>query len=311
MIVSSKFDINTKDDAVVVIGNFDGVHLGHQSLFNKAFELAEKHDLKKICVTFEPHPKEYFSRLNNTDKLPRLTLFKDKCNLLIQSGFDLVWIMKFNKITANLSPNDFIKKLADNFNSKLLLVGQDFKFGKDRAGNIELLQQAARDYNFELVVAQDYLIDNQRVSSNLIREQLDSGKLSQVKKHLGRNYGFTGRVVEGQKKGRQIGYPTVNINVKPDQLLLAKGVYAVYITYKTQKYKAMANWGVRPTLSETPQLVLEAHMFDFNQNIYGQEVTIEFIEKVRDEKKFSSLMELQSQLAEDARVIKKILEDKV
>ncbi len=309
MIVRRGLEIKYKNDAVVAVGNFDGVHLGHQYLFKKVFDLARAKDLKKVCITFEPHPKEYFFRCRTDGKATkRITVFKDKISFLKKLGFDLVWVIKFNKTTADLAPKDFIDKLINNLNLKYLLVGKDFKFGKDRLGDTNLLYQAAEQYSFKLITAEDFVINNQRVSSNLIRGLLDLVALADVKKYLSRYYGFSGKVVDGQKKGKQIGYPTANIHVKATQLLLAPGVYAVFIIYKNKKYKAMANWGIRPTLSQVPTRVLEAHLFDFAQDIYGQEVIVEFVEKVRDEKKFSSLEELKLQLADDARVIKKKLE---
>lgn len=290
-------------DAAVTIGNFDGVHLGHQHLFDKLFSVAKQYNLKKVCLTFEPHPKDYFEGT----KTKRLTLLKDKIKLLQDYGFDIIWIISFNKKAANLSPIEFIEKIANNQRLKYLVIGEDFRFGKNRAGNCELLREYAKIYSFKLMTIPDYLINNQRAGSNLIRDIL-TDNLQLAHDYLGKSYGFTGKVVVGQQKGTQIGYPTVNIHVKPSQLKLARGVYAVFITYNQVKYKAMANWGIRPTMSNVPALVLEAHIFDFNQDLYGKDVYIEFIAKTREEKKFGSLEELKLQLANDAKVIKKQLE---
>ena len=301
-----KLNNKTQGGTAVTIGNFDGVHLGHQDLFNKLFKFAKNNSLMKVCITFEPSPKAYFHRNNLNSHHDRLTLTTDKLKSLRNIGFDLVWVINFNHGTANIAAQEFITKIIHTLNLKFLIVGRDFRFGKNRVGDFNLLKQYAGDNysNFVLELFDDYLVQGRRVASSLIKELLINDKQLEIAaQYLGRYYGFTGRVKLGQQTGRTLGYPTINIHVKPKQLLLDQGVYAVQVQYNQVRYNAMANWGVRPTIGSKLDLVLEAHLFDFNQEIYNQKVYIEFIKKIREEKKFNSLADLKNQLAMDASII--------
>jgi riboflavin kinase/FMN adenylyltransferase len=332
--------------SAVTIGSFDGLHLGHQQIFKKLF-LAAGTNLKKICITFEPSPKDFFNKINNkivktdsNNSFNRLTLFKDKINFLKQLGFDLVLVLNFNKNTAEISATDFINKVIEYLNLKYLVVGSDFKFGYKQEGDINFLKNyfnnkflletdpgsahfvlgwddsAKKLRHFEYI--ENYIINNIiniRVSSSVIKKiltatDIDTNNLELAKEYLGRYYGFTGKVKRGKQQGRLLGYPTVNINVKPNQLVLSIGVYIVYIYFKGKKYQAMANWGVRPTLNQQPELVLEANIFDFSTEIYNQDVYIEFIKKIRPEQKFQSIDQLKLQLANDKRLVKQYFENK-
>lgn len=286
--------------AAVTIGAYDGLHLGHQYIFKKLSEKAKRHQLIRVLITFEPRPADYFNNLNHSDKkTDRLTLLSDKLRILAQTDFDLIWIINFNSVTANSSADDFIAKINKIFKIHSLYIGHDFKFGKNRSGNFTFLEQQANIYHYQLFEMNSFQIDQIRVSSSYIRDlalNTTSSNLALIKKFMGRYYGFSGKVITGQKKGRELGFPTINIHVKPQQLKLARGVYAVNITYGSVTFQAMANWGYRPTLVKKLELVLEAHIFDFNQDVYGQRIYIEFIAKIRDEHKFNSITELQQQL---------------
>lgn len=306
---------NNKLGSAVTIGNFDGVHLGHSYIIKELNKQAKNHNLYKLCITFEPHSKEYFSK-KTSQKISRLTVLKDKLKIFKQYDFDLVWVINFNDYTANISAQDFINKIlkvcSENLLLQYLIIGHDFKFGKNREGDINLLADMANNYNFKLdcVDAINSSNNTNIISSSRIRELLNTNNLDnlnhnlkQASKLLNRNYGFTSKVISGHKLGKKIGFPTINLYVKPNQLILSKGVYAVYVIYNNTKYQAMANWGVRPTVSQKLELVLEANVFDFDQNIYGKYVYIEFIQKIREEQKFANKDELISQLSKDRDVV--------
>jgi riboflavin kinase/FMN adenylyltransferase len=305
-----KTKTNNKQMAVT-IGSFDGLHIGHRFIFNKLFEVATQQNLSKVLVTFEPRPVDYFTKVCNrqpANNFGRLTLLSDKLFLLKKLGFDIVWVINFNKDVAKLSAQEFLYKLHSVLDIQYLVVGLDFRFGKKRSGDIELLNEFALKNNFILESVNDYNVDGQRVSSSFIRDLLtsvqDNTKFLEIAaKYLARYYGFSGYVVSGQREGRKLGYPTVNLNVKPRQLLLPQGVYAVNIFINDKKYHAMANWGVRPTIAKILGLVLEAHVFDFDADIYGQKVYIEFLIKIRAEQRFNSRVELQAQLARDYEAV--------
>ncbi len=304
-----------KHGAAVTIGNFDGVHLGHHKIINSLSDIALNENLSKVVITFEPRPVDYFAKINQKPiDSSRISLLSDKLRQFKKHQIDFVWVINFNSTTANTSAEDFLAKIFSVLNIKYLLIGRDFRFGKNRAGDIALLQDYSVKNNIKLQLIDDYKINNARVSSSLIRNILSKDYASTVEsnialnianRYLGRHYGFTGRVIKGQQQGRNLGYPTINIYVKPKQLLLQTGVYAVNIIYNNKKYFAMANWGVRPTIAKKIELVLEAHLFDFDQDLYGQKVYIEFIAKVRSEQKFNSLEALIKQLGQDKQTVQK------
>jgi riboflavin kinase/FMN adenylyltransferase len=309
-----KQDKNVVQTAVT-IGNFDGVHKGHQEILKRLSKLAEDNNLLKVVITFEPRPVDYFTKLKSSSiKNSRISLLLDKLKLLKKQKIDLVWVINFNSQTANTSAEDFLANINSFLKIKYLFIGQDFRFGKNRAGDISLLQEFSKQNSINLNLISDFEINKTKISSSLIRDILSKDYKSIVEsnialnithKYLGRLYGFTGKVIKGQQKGRLLGYPTVNIHVKPKQLLLAKGVYAVHIYLNHQKYNAMANWGIRPTVADKLELVLEAHIFDFEQEVYGQQVYIEFIAKTRAEQKFESLEGLIEQLGQDKLAVQK------
>lgn len=331
----SELSVLFESPAAVTIGGFDGMHLGHRYIFDKVFNFANENNLRKILITFEPRPFDYFTRLTSFadfDELSRkpglhesnihnrLSLLSDKIKLLRQIGFDGVWIMNFNSSLSNLSATEYLNKIFSVINIKYCCVGKDFKFGKNRLGNIEVLKNYSNQQGAIFEYIEDFSINKTRVSSSWLRKLLSTGNndidksmeldgsddfnfLELAKRQLNRYYGFTGQVVYGQQQGRKLGWPTINIHVKPKQLKLPQGVYAVNIIYKNKKYQAMANWGVRPTVAQKLDLVLEAHILNFNNEIYGEKVYIEFIKKIRDEVKFNSLDELKQQLQKDYKQV--------
>lgn len=307
--------------AAVTIGGFDGLHQGHRHIFDKLFKVANAQNLCKVLITFEPRPVDYFCKKNNVtqgNNLKRLSLLSDKLFFLKNIGFDLVWVINFNYMVANMTAQQFLSKIYSVLDIKYLFVGQDFRFGKGRQGDLELLKQYAFDNKFIFETVKDYMINGQRVSSSGIRALLSHSNkktdfLELANNYLARYYGFFGKVVSGQQQGRKLGYPTANIHVKPGQLLLSQGVYAVNIVVNNKRYHAMANWGIRPTISNSKalNLVLEAHIFDFDADIYGKKVYIEFLAKIRSEQKFQSMDELRVQLSLDDEYVNKFFKKQV
>lgn len=289
---------NLNKGSVLTIGNFDGLHLGHQSIVNRVKEKAQELDLYSSVVFFEPQPKEFF---NATQKPPRLTGLHQKYYLFNQLDIDYLFCLRFSNHIAKLSPLDFIEQiLIDKFKVKYLIIGDDYRFGHKRAGNYEYLQDYALKTNaFKVERTPSFTIDGTRVSSTAIREALSLDQLDLVAKYLGRNYSITGKVMHGKQIGKTIGFPTANINLN-QYISPIKGVYAVKVKVGDKTYKGIANIGTNPTVNgNEPRL--ETFIFDFNEQIYGERIIVEFISKIRSEKKFSSLDELKKQIEQDQK----------
>ncbi|MGR5252796.1 bifunctional riboflavin kinase/FAD synthetase [Vibrio astriarenae] len=284
---------------VLTIGNFDGVHLGHQAVLEQVTAQAKLLGLPSTVMTFEPQPLELFTR----DKAPaRLTRLRDKYVQLSKLDIDRLLCVNFNRHFANLSADAFIKELLVNkLGVKFLVVGDDFCFGQGRTGNFAMLQQAGRDYGFEVVSTQSFCLQQQRVSSTAIRQALASNDLTVAKTMLGRDYSISGRVSHGRKLGRTIGFPTANIPLKRC-VSPVSGVYVVEVHGIGQSpIGGVANIGQRPTVNGVRQQ-LEVHLFDFHANLYGKQIEVSLLHKLRDEKKFDSFDLLKQQIELDAEV---------
>lgn len=288
---------------VITIGNFDGVHLGHQAIIRQLKKQAEKHRVPATLMTFHPNPQEFFAG----DKAPaKLTRFHDKIQLLKQYGVDRVICIPFNQALADLSAIDFIDKiLIHGLHAKHLVIGDDFQFGKNRQGDFHLLQQSGNKYGFDVENTPTYIVDNQRVSSTRIRQCLMEADLEKAGELLGRPYHVSGKIGHGDKRGRIIGFPTANIRLK-QQIAPTNGVYAVKITGLNETQHGVANLGVRPTVDGSLYL-LEIHIFNFNQDIYGQRLNIHFEHFIRPEQKFNGLDALVAQIKQDAETAKTLL----
>lgn len=282
---------------VATIGNFDGVHLGHQAVLGQLAEQAGHMGLPAVVITFEPQPQEYFAGDQAT---ARLTRFREKYQALQRYSIDRVLCLRFNPALANLSAEDFIQQvLLQGLDVKYLVVGDDFRFGKGRTGTFELLHEAGEKNAFPVVNMHTFNIDGQRVSSTRIREALEQGDLVLAEKLLGRPYRMCGRVAHGDKRGRTIGFPTANIHLHR-KASPVQGVYAVEMFgIDGEPLAGIANVGNRPTVDGTRSL-LEVHLFDFNRDIYGCHVHVNFLSKIRDEMKFDSFPQLQQQIKADA-----------
>ena len=284
----------------ITIGNFDGVHKGHQAVIANVIATAKTKGLKAIAIVFEPQPLEFFQQ---SEAPARITNFRDKMHYLAQTGLDGVVVIQFCKHFANLSPQEFVENiLVDALNVKALLVGEDFRFGKNRAGNIALLRELAPQYEFDLDKLPNIEFESARVSSTQVRQALESANFDLAASLLGRRYQIQGHVLHGDKRGQTIGFPTANIALKRLVSPL-RGVYVVKMHGLEKNYYGVCNIGNRPTVDGKTWL-LETHVFDLNTDLYGKTLTIEPMAKIRDEKKFAGLAELKLQIAEDVQAAK-------
>ena len=292
-----------KNGSVITIGIFDGIHLGHQALINELMEKSEQMNLPSVFFTFEPTPNEYFSKKRHKQ---RLTSLRDKFNLVSHYELDYFYTPPFDKTMENLSPEDFINKhLVDLFNIKYLIIGDDFKFAKNRSGSSIDLIKSGKSNNFEVKQLTSIINDSSRVSSSLVRDNLMKNDLSEVCEILGRNYSITGRVIYGKSLGKTIGFPTANINLKHlDSALRGVFYVKVKIDGMEKKYPGIANIGFKPTVGGE-ELCLEIHLLDFNQDIYLKYINVEFLDYLRSEQKFNGLEELKNQLKIDREQAKK------
>ena len=272
---------------VVTIGNFDGVHLGHQALLTEVKKRAHDLKLESAVITFEPNPKDYFSQ---NKPQTRISSLREKIELFNEIKIDRVHIIKFNQEFSKVTANEFISVLIKKLKVKEIIIGEDFCFGKGREGGIKQLSASSMKLNIKNKI----LIDGKRISSTLIRNLLANDKLDEANKYIGRPYSISGKVVHGEKRGRKIGFPTANIHMRHNRPPL-KGVFAV----KFQNHFGVANLGIRPSIKGEKKLQLEVHLLNFSSDLYGQHVSVIFLKKLRDEKKFKSLDELKEQIKLD------------
>ena len=281
----------------VAIGNFDGLHVGHQSVIAAMRRAAEANDLVPSVLTFEPHPRLFFAP---TAPVFRLETLPTKLRRLSTSGVEHVVMPRFNAGFANLTADAFLEDvLQKTLNVRAVVVGDNFAFGKNRGGDVAMLRAWGAANSIEVVVVPPVMVDGAPCSSSAVRAAIGAGDMKMAASLLGRPYQFTGRVMHGDGRGRTIGFATANLALPQRLKLPAYGVYAVRATVHGTTHDAVANVGVRPTVANVARPSLEVHMFDFNQTIYGASMQVQFIEKIRDEKKFHSLDALTSQIADD------------
>lgn len=290
---------------VLTIGNFDGVHKGHRVVINKLAEKGQFLGLPVVVMVFEPQPLEFFLKDNAPSRLTRL---REKIIHFKDLPVDHLLIVNFNQRFADLDPTYFIQEiLVRRLNVKYLVVGDDFHFGKARRGNFALLQEAGDKYNFKVIDTASYSVKGSRVSSTLIRDALNNGDLASAESMLGRNYSVCGRVVHGEKLGRKIGFPTANIQMQRKNTPI-QGVFAVTMTGIGEKpVYGVANVGTKPTVNGGAKVLLETHLFDFNQDIYGKYVEVHFKHKIRSEMRFQSVDDLKRQIQLDTAQAKNLM----
>ncbi|MDL1981893.1 MAG: bifunctional riboflavin kinase/FAD synthetase [Deltaproteobacteria bacterium] len=294
-------------NAVITIGNFDGVHLGHQALFHNLIEKAIALNGTSIAMTFEPHPIRVLKKNNHP---PLITLYEQKVELIEKAGLDVLICIPFTQEFAAISAKEFVEDiLVKRIGIKAIAVGEDYTFGKNREGNLALLKTLGNQCGFEVILIDELHISNtypERISSTKIRELVMAGKVAESKKLLGRYYQIRGKVEVGRDRGgKLLGFPTANINLY-DELRPKIGVYAVIVECKGENFKGVANIGYSPTFDDYI-FTVEAHILDFKENIYGQKIRVNFIDRLRDEKKFSNISELSEQIKKDIIKARKIL----
>jgi riboflavin kinase/FMN adenylyltransferase len=294
-------------NAVITIGNFDGVHLGHQALFHNLIEKAIALNGTSIAMTFEPHPIRVLKKNNHP---PLITLYEQKVELIEKAGLDVLICIPFTQEFAAIPAKEFVEDiLVKRIGIKAIAVGEDYTFGKNREGNLALLKSLGNQCGFEVILIDELHISNtypERISSTKIRELVMAGKVAESKKLLGRYYQIRGKVEVGRDRGgKLLGFPTANINLY-DELRPKIGVYAVIVECKGENFKGVANIGYSPTFDDYI-FTVEAHILDFKENIYGQKIRVNFIDRLRDEKKFSNISELSEQIKKDIIKARKIL----
>ncbi|MBD3610428.1 MAG: bifunctional riboflavin kinase/FAD synthetase, partial [Gammaproteobacteria bacterium] len=283
---------------VITIGNFDGVHLGHQEVLAQVADKAAELCLPSVLMTFEPYPSEFFQ----TGEIPpRLTRFREKMEALRRFSIERILSLRFDQKLSALKAEDFIRQiLVDQLGARYVVIGDDFRFGKGRKGDFAMLKAAGEAHNFDVASMRTFEIMGDRVSSTRIRHALQSDELEFADQLLGRPYRMSGRVAHGDKRGRTIGYPTANIHLHRQASPL-NGVYAVeMLGIRGEPVPGVANIGVRPTVSGS-RAQLEVHLFDFNDDIYGRHVQVEFRKKLRDEQRYESFVDMKAQIDADAQ----------
>jgi len=284
------------DACVATIGKYDGLHLGHQHVVESLRAIAKARNLPSVVILSEPHPEEYFAG----DKAPpRLSRFQDKVDFLLSNGVDAIYKMTFDKELCELSAQDFIQQfLVDGLHVSTLIVGDDFRFGHKRSGDFFLLQEKGLELGFEVLREEPCLVEGERVSSTLVRQALMQGDFEAVRNYLGRNYVITGKVEEGKKLGRELGIPTANLMLESSKLPL-HGIFSVKVQHEDRTLLGVASVGYNPTVENIDIPKLEVFLFDFDEDIYGETLHVEFVQKLRDEKTFDNLDALKTQMEKD------------
>jgi len=287
----------------LAIGNFDGVHRGHQALLARLRDVASKLGLESAVMTFEPHPREFFAaRAGDPSKAPkRIASLRDKLAALSRAKVDRVIVEHFNAHFASLSPQEFVEKiLVQGLHVKWLIVGEDFCYGAKRAGNVQTLIDAGKQYGFTVESQPTVTSNGTRVSSSAVRNALENGDFAQASELLGHAYSITGHVIHGKKLGRTIGFPTLNMAVTHKHPALS-GIYVVQVHgLEAEPLPAVASIGVRPTVDDSGRVLLETHIFDYAKQCYGRLVRVEFLQKLRDEEKYVDLPTLTAAIERDA-----------
>jgi len=293
-------------NAVVTIGTFDGVHLGHKAILQEVVKQAQKINGESVLITFDPHPRKL---LFPNQELKLLTPLYRKLQLITDAGIDHVVVVPFTHEFANLSATEYVTHfLVQRFQPHTIIIGYDHQFGHDRQGNIQLLKKFCKQHQYHVVEIHAQLIEDAAVSSTKIRKAITAGHVQDAAHMLGRYYTLGGKVIQGKQLGRTIGYPTANIQPHdPAQVVPAIGIYAVTVQWKKKKLRGMLSIGHNPTVTDEKKIHIEVNIFDFDEDIYGQDLEIAFVTYLRDEEKFDSLTALQEQLGNDKMNSKKAL----
>ncbi|MBR3709990.1 MAG: bifunctional riboflavin kinase/FAD synthetase [Bacteroidales bacterium] len=305
-IINNSIQARNIKNAVVTIGTFDGVHLGHQAIFKVMRRLAQEIGGETVVVTFHPHPRQVLSI--GTERLRFICSQEEKLKKIEEFGIDNVLIIPFTKEFASTPSEDFIKNyIIDSIHPSIIVVGYDHHFGKNRMGDYEMLTQLGKQYNFSTVQVEAQDVNEVAVSSTKIRNFLWAGNVKAANELLGYPYSVTGTVVEGNKIGRTIGFPTANLDIPNEYMMINNpGVYACQTMIDGKPYNAMANTGLRPTVEDRTDgdFIIEVNIFDFNGDLYGKTLKVWFLDRIRDEEKFKGLEALKAQLEQDRKKVK-------
>lgn len=295
--------VTPQGETLLTIGVFDSVHAGHRYLLKKLQERAAERNLLSGVVTFSPHPQ---SVLHPRSQLPWLTSLDDRVGAFRKLGVNIVSVLTFTPKVARLSAREFISLIKKNLGMRGILVGPDFALGKGKEGNIDLLRSLGCEMGFSVDVIPPFKINGEIVSSTLIRRALAEGDMRKVKNLMGRYFYLEGKVITSEKRGRVLGFPTANLDIKPQQALPENGIYATIAQVEGGHFPSATNVGIRPTFGTGEEMV-ETHLLNYKGNLYGKDMRVEFVQKLRDEQRFSSSEELKTQIEKDIREVEAIL----
>ena len=290
-------------ETLLTIGVFDGVHAGHRYLLERLRQRATEKHLLSGVVTFNPHPQWV---LHPQDQLPWLSDIEDRTRSLQELGLDIVAVLSFTPAVARLGAREFMSLLKKYLNVQGIMVGPDFALGRGAEGNIDLLRTLGHEMNFSVEVVPPYTINGEVVSSTLIRQALIDGDMTKARKLMGHYFQLEGEVISSDKRGRALGFPTANLDVKSQQALPANGIYATSTHVDGKRFFSVSNIGTRPTFGEGERTV-ETHLLDFGGDLYHKDITVEFVQKLRDEQRFASSEQLKAQIAKDIREAEMVL----
>jgi riboflavin kinase / FMN adenylyltransferase len=300
MIVAHSLKDTPRDmSSVVTVGTFDGVHLAHAEIIREVVSRAKMREGRSIVVTFDPHPKQVVGTAGNPVEL--LTTIEERIDLIGQLGVDLLLVIEFTYAFSRISPDDFYRRyIIEGTGVDEVIVGYDHMFGRDRTAGIDELVKMGKEFGFSVFAVHPFFVEGETVSSTVVRKALAAGDVDRAARFLGRSYSLSGTVVRGDGRGKTIGFPTANIlPASPLKIIPVRGVYAVGVRIGSEQRYGMMNIGVRPTVATASGETIEAHLFDFDRDVYGDEVTVTFLRRLRDEKKFDSLSDLVAQLGKD------------
>jgi len=295
--------VTPQGETLLTIGVFDGVHAGHRYLLKKLRERAAERNLLSGVVTFSPHPQ---SVLHPRSQLPCLTSLEDRVGAFQMLGVSVVAVLTFTPKVSQLSAREFISLIKKHLSMRGILVGSDFTLGKGKEGNINLLRALGSEMGFSVDVIPPFKINGEIVSSTLIRRALAEGDMRKATKLMGRYFYLEGEIITSEKRGRVLGFPTANLDVKPQQALPGNGIYATIAYVQGKHFHSATNVGIRPTFGIGEEMV-ETHLLNYKGNLYGKDIRVEFVQKIRDEERFPSSEELKTQIEKDIREVEAIL----
>ena len=296
-------NVTPKGETLLTIGVFDGVHAGHRYLLEKLQQRAAEKNLLSGVITFNPHPQ---SVLHPHNQLPWLSNLEDRVRAFQEIGINIVAVLTFAPKVAQLGSREFISLVKKYLRMRGIIVGPDFALGRGREGNIELLRALGREMDFSIEVITPYKISGEVVSSTLIRRVLAQGDMKKVEMLMGRYFQLGGKVITSDKRGRVLGFPTANLDIRPQQALPGNGIYATIAQIDGKQFSSATNIGIRPTFGEGEKTV-ETHLLNYKGDLYGKDIRLEFVQKLRDEQRFPSSEELKAQIEKDVREVEAIL----